>query len=550
MEIFNITDYTFTYAGESRPALRDVCADISGGEFVAVCGRSGSGKSTLLRSLKTSVSPGGERSGELLFCGKPIMSVPPAEQERRIGYVLQDPEEQLETGNVRLELSLRLERLGFGADIISMRVAETAGFFGIQRWFRAEIAELSGGQKQILNLAAIMTMRPDVLVLDEPTAQLDPIAALEFLEMLKKINRETGVTVIISEHRLEEVLPMADRTLFLDGGAVISDAPPGQAGAELALRGHDMFLSMPTPMRVFKELEGRRRADARAPFRELPITVRDGRERLTEIFGGGPPARSAPASPPGGTVISEGAAIELKDVWFRYDRLGADVVRGLSFGIRKGGLTCVVGGNGSGKSTVLKLIAGFRRPYRGTVAINGRRMKKTVPDERGSGLVAMLPQNPQDILTAPTIGGCFAEAAGGSGLAEGEAKEAADRMAALMELGGLLGRSPCGLSGGERQRAALGVALLQNPDILLLDEPTKGMDGHFKEKLAALLKKLTGEGRTVVTVSHDIEFCAAHADVCALFFNGAIVSSDAPAPFFFGQQLLYYGRESHVAACL
>jgi energy-coupling factor transport system ATP-binding protein len=269
--------------------------------------------------------------------------------------------------------------------------------------------------------------------------------------------------------------------------------------------------------------------------------VRDGRERLTEMFGGrtfGDPALRPAPGPDRDPIRRRDGAIYLKDVWFRYDRFGADVVRGLSFEIERGRLTCVVGGNGSGKSTVLKLIGGLRRPYRGVVAINGRKLEKIAPDEMNGGLVAMLPQDPRDILTAPTVGLRLAEAARGRGLTGGEAREAADRMSGLMELDGLLGRGPDELSGGERQRAALGVALLQNPEILLLDEPTKGMDGHFKEKLAALLKDITREGGTVVMVSHDIEFCASHADVCALFFNGGVVSSGAPAPFFSGNS--YY----------
>ncbi|MDR1571091.1 MAG: ATP-binding cassette domain-containing protein [Clostridiales Family XIII bacterium] len=538
MRIFDLDGYTFTYRGARRAALRDVSAGVDSGEFVAVCGKSGSGKSTLLRSLAAGPPPEGESSGELLFCGRPLLSSPRGERERRVGYVTQDPCLRPAAGTARLGLAAGMERLGFAAADVRMRVAEMACFFGIQHWLDAEISELSGGQRQTLNLAALMALRPDAVVLDEPAAQLDPIAASEFLEMLRKINRETGVAVVISEHRLEDLLPLSDRALVLDGGAVIADAPPGQAGAALARRGHDMFMSMPTPMRVFMELEGRgllRREGS------LPVTVREGREGLTAALGGRPLAKASVDRPPAPAPGAGRAAIEARNAWFRYDRHGDDVIRGLSFRAEAGRLSCISGGNGVGKSTALMLMCGAARPYRGGMYICGSKTGSVAPDRDG-GPVAALPQDPRALLGGRTLRLCLEDAAsrslGGPAPLPGDAGDAIEAMAGLMELDGLLDRSPDAVSGGERQRAALAATLLRRPGILLLDEPTKGMDSHFKEKFAALLKGLLGRGATAVMVSHDIEFCARHADVCALFFDGAVVSSGAPGPFFSGNS--YY----------
>ena len=264
---------SFAYPEQEKQALRDVTLTLCRGDFVVLCGPSGCGKTTLLRQFKTSMAPHGRRSGDILFDGQPLDELDQMAQTTRIGYVQQNPENQVVTDKVWHELAFGLESLGFDTPTIRRRVAEMASFFGIQEWYYKNVTELSGGQKQLLNLASIMVMQPELLILDEPTSQLDPIAAGEFLATVGKINRELGTTILLTEHRLEEAFPLASRVVVMDGGSVIAEGTPQQVGLELRDRGHAMFLAMPTAMRVWAAVE----SDA-----ECPVTVREGRDWLTE----------------------------------------------------------------------------------------------------------------------------------------------------------------------------------------------------------------------------------------------------------------------------
>ncbi|MBK5262706.1 MAG: ABC transporter ATP-binding protein, partial [Peptostreptococcaceae bacterium] len=370
-----IENFSFTYPLREKACLVNLSLTVQYGEFVVICGKSGSGKSTLLRQLKPSLSPHGEKGGEILFYGRPISEVDFREESERIGYVLQNPDNQLVTDKVWHELAFGLESLGYDSKTIRLRVAEMASFFGIQTWYMKDVTELSGGQKQLLNLAAVMVMQPDVLILDEPTSQLDPIAASDFLETVKKINREIGTTVIISEHRLEEVLPMADRAIVLDYGQIIAEDIPENVGAILARLKHPMFFSMPTPMKVYSELY------LQEIGKELPcpVTVREGRQYLTSLM---KPVKNKPIigirhwasnsdEESGLETNAMGFAVKLSETWFKYNKNDEDVIKDLSFEVKKGETFCIVGGNGTGKTTALNLIAGIKKPYRGKIIVNG-----------------------------------------------------------------------------------------------------------------------------------------------------------------------------------
>ncbi len=506
MAYFRIENLTFTYPSRSAPAVNGISLEIQDGEFFAVCGKSGSGKTTLLRLLKPALAPHGELSGDIFLDGTRISDIDFKTQSQKIGFVLQNPDNQLVCDKVWHELAFGLENLGMPTAEIRARVAETASFFGIQSWFHKSVSELSGGQKQLLCLASVMVMQPKVLILDEPTSQLDPIAAADFLSSVRKINLELGTTVIMTEHRLEEVFPLCDRVLVMESGAISALGTPRTVGAALAERESDMSIAMPTPIRVHTAIKS---------SLECPLTVREGRRWLDEISKEKAPDPSL--IPPPCKTPEGGPAIELSDVYFRYEKTAPDIARGLTLDVFQGELHAIVGGNGAGKTTALSLISGTLKPQRGSIRLLGQ-------SEADHTLVAMLPQNPESLFVGNTVLEDLEEM--------NAEKSALEEISALCRISHLLGSHPHDLSGGEKERVALAKVLLSAPKILLLDEPTKGLDAHFKEELAAILKKLTARGTTVLMVSHDIEFCAKHADRASMFFDGKAVSTGAARSFF------------------
>ncbi len=514
MAHFNIENLTFSYAAaKGRHSLEDVSLTIQPGEFLVLCGKSGSGKSTLLRHLKTVLIPNGKRTGEILFRDVPLSKVSDREQAAKIGFVMQNPDDQIVTDKVWHELAFGLESLGCDQKTMRARVAEMACYFGIQDWFHRDVCNLSGGQKQLLNLASIMAMQPEVLILDEPTSQLDPIAASDFLNTVRKINRELGTTVIITEHRLEDIFPYADRAVVMDGGKVIADDAPRNVGKLLYEQHHPMFTAMPTPVRVFYGAAG---------VGECPLTVREGRSWLSREFQQAPQYPAVPA--PALSEEPAPSALSLKELWFRYEKDSPDIMRGVSMEVPEGTLYAILGGNGAGKSTTLKAICGICKPYRGKVTLFGKPIDKYKNRELFSHCLAMLPQDPKSLFVKKTVREDLEEMT--------KDKDAIDRIAALCQITELLESHPYDLSGGEQQRSALAKVLLTEPKLLLLDEPTKGIDSFFKETFAEILANLRKQGITIVMVSHDVEFCARYADLVSMFFDGQILTTDTPHRFF------------------
>lgn len=514
MEVFAIKNMTFAYAGSDRTVLKNINLKINEGKMVTICGKSGSGKSTLLRNLKPALIPHGNIQGKVLFNGVPIDELSHEIQTAKIGYVLQNPDSQIVTDKVWHELAFGLESLGIESETIRLRVAEMASYFGIQKWFHKDVKMLSGGQKQLLNLASVMAMQPDVLILDEPTSQLDPISAGEFLDTIKRINTDLGTTIIITEHRLESVVPMSDRVVVMDDGRIIADDTPANVGALLAAKNHSMFMAMPTPMQAY----GRLYQENIQTELDCPIDVREGRKWLTSLLDG--KELNFESLPEREFAAGSETVVEMKDVWFRYGKNEEDVVKDLSLKVRKGEMFCIVGGNGVGKTTALNLMSGIRKPYRGTVSIKES--------------VSMLPQNPQSIFVEKTLKRDLLEVFEGRFVAHEERKQRILEITKLLEIDHLLQIHPYDLSGGEQQRAALAKVLLLEPKVLLMDEPTKGLDAGFKFKLADILKKLKERGITMIIVSHDIEFCSRYADTCAMFFDGKVIASGTPRRFFSG----------------
>ncbi len=500
METFTIRNLNFSYPRQAEKAIDDLSLSVRQGEFLVLCGPSGCGKSTLLRQLKTVLAPHGRREGEIRFEGTPLEELDAGTQCRKIGFVQQSPENQIVTDKVWHELAFGLESLGYDTPAIRRKVAEMASFFGIETWFYKNVTELSGGQKQLLNLASVMAMSPAVLILDEPTSQLDPIAASDFLVTLGKINRELGTTIILTEHRLEEALPLATTVAVMDKGKLLYTGTPKDVGRCLKGKGHAMFLAMPAAMRVWAAVEN---------TADCPVTVREGRDWIT-AFAESHELKQLP--PDAVHTYPDDVVLSADEVWYKYEKDAPDVVRGLSLRVKKGEFLAILGGNGTGKTTSLKLLAGLLKPYRGQV--------------RRNGSVGVLPQDPQALFVKKTVREDLLEIL--------DEDERVAKMVHLCHLEKLLDRHPYDLSGGEQQRVALAKVLLTDPDILLMDEPTKGLDAAFKQTLAEILQVLLRRGVTIVMVSHDVEFCAGHAHTCAMFFDGDIVAKDSPRNFFSG----------------
>ncbi len=522
MESFKVKNLSFTYPNRTDKALDNINFTLNQGEFVLLCGKSGCGKTTLLRLLKSTLAPFGQISGNICFNGKPLANYDTKEQASAIGFVMQNPDNQIVCDKVWHELAFGLESLGMEQNEIRTRVSEMASFFGIQTWFYKNVTELSGGQKQLLNLASVMVMQPSVLILDEPTSQLDPIATGELLRTLEKINRDLGTTIILTEHRLEDAFPLADRVMVMDEGKIIADGAPQKVGKILKSKTHHMYKALPAPMRVHGDVEN---------SLPCPLTVREGRAWLEEY---------SKENPLNGGIIPQDhcredkdTVIEIRDAWFRYEKELPDVVKGFNLSVNQGELFCLVGGNGTGKTTALSLISGLYTPYRGDVLIKGRSILKI--ENLYDGLLGVLPQNPRSVFVKKTVYLDLMEILSEKKLSKEEKKQKIQNISALCRIEGLLQSHPYDLSGGEGQRAALAKILLMEPEILLLDEPAKGMDAHFKEEFADILLGLKENGVTILMVSHDIEFCAEYADRCALMFDGGITSVDTPRNFFKGK---------------
>ena len=535
MAHFEIKNLSFSYpmAG-GRKALDNINLTIERGQYVTFCGRSGCGKTTLLRQLKSAITPHGKRTGEILFDGTPIGNVGLREQSARIGYVMQDPDNQIVTDKVWHELAFGLESLGVDQKTIRLRVAEMASYFGIQGWFHKKVTELSGGQKQLLNLASIMAMQPDVLILDEPTSQLDPIAASDFLNTVRKINRELRTTVLITEHRLEDIFHASDRVVVMEDGKVLTADGPRQVGAFLKEKDSPIFTAMPSPVQIYYGVVGVSE-NSTGSFRKAyadtcPLTVREGAAWLDTLFDGRKPEKTVIEDTDPALADPEDIkdpAVFVKEAWFRYEKDTPDVLKGVVLRIPQKTLFAVVGGNGTGKSTLLKTICNTCRPYRGKVLIDGKPVGKSKDRELFRHNLALLPQDPKSLFVKKTVREELLEM-----LERGERESRIDEIAALCEITPLLSQHPYDLSGGEQQRAALAKVLLTDPKILLLDEPTKGIDNFFKQQFAAILQKLKERGVTIIMVSHDVEFCAKYADLVSMFFDGSVVTTNTPNQFF------------------
>lgn len=596
MKIIELKKLSFRYSGEDKEILSDIDLAIEEGGFYVICGASGSGKSTLLRQLKTSLQPVGQRSGRILYYGRDLEEVSQYTQSAKIGFVFQNPDTQIVTDKVWHELAFGLESIGMPQDMIRVRVAEMASYFGIQNWFYQSTDTLSGGQKQLLNLASVMVMHPKVLLLDEPVSQLDPIAAADFMATIHKLHAEFGITVIMAEHSLEEVAAYVDEVIFMKEGRLIAKGKMEELGNILETHDPSMEEILTVPMQIargYEKLQKKKEDTAFTTNDRIPYTVALGQKWMAQRFPlakqeeikGFPftkqeetekfafakqeeaqrflgakqeeagrftfvkqkEKKSLPAKDPKkqnrGKRSFDGKkipfAIQCTELCYHYPQADVDVVDHLSLFVEEGAIFALMGGNGSGKTTTLHLLGGLLKPQKGTIEFFGRSLTKYKEKELRNGILGVLPQDPTTLFVRKAVEEDLYEVLEDQKEQNqiktffGETKqEIWQNVIALLGIEDLLKKHPYDLSGGEQQKAALAKVLLRQPAILLLDEPTKGLDAGSKKRLGELLVGLSQKKVTILMVSHDIEFCAKYATKTGLFFDGNIASMQDTKEFF------------------
>lgn len=505
MEILSCENVAFKYNESTDYAISDCTFSVKKGEKIMLCGASGSGKSTLLRLLKRELSPRGELSGNITLMGKDRSELSDRESAEKIGFVMQSPDSQTVCDKVSAELAFGLESFGVKSGEIQSRVGEMAAFFGIEPLYDRDISTLSGGQKQLVALCSVMVTDPDILLLDEPTAQLDPVAAREFLGILDRLNKEMGVTIIIAEHDPEELFDSCDKILYLAKGKTEFFGTPALTAKYFVENALEGFL--PETSKAFAGL-----------CDDLPLNVRQGRAKLEKLG-----VTDIPKQAVNDTERAEPYALQCKNLWQRYEKNSPDILKGCDLGIRKGECYGLLGSNGGGKSTLLRVICGLSKPYMGTVSLFGKKQKAYKNGSLFHEMLAFLPQEPVTMFVKESVR---------EDLLQSGDKAAVENVSQRMGIEHLLDRHPWDLSGGEIQKCAFGKILLADPKIIVLDECTKGMDSFAKKALGDILLDLKDEGRTILLVTHDLEFAAQYCDRCGLLFDGKIVAEDNAVEFF------------------
>lgn len=522
MEILAVENLNFSYPESDAAALEGIDFSVNEGEFIVLCGESGCGKTTLLRLLKRELAPYGKKSGVIRFCGKNADEQTDADAAANIAYVMQNPEAQTVTDKVWHEISFGMENLGFPRDKIRLRAGETAAYFGIDSWFRGEIATLSGGQKQILALASAMVLSPKLLLLDEPTSQLDPIAAANFISAVYKLNRDLGMTVIMAEHRLGEIFPYADRVAVMEKGRIAAFDTPREICKILG--GHPISAGFPAAAQIYAALG----KYANENGGKCPLTVKEGKNFLSSLDISRENKLSVPECPPSDGEI----AVETKNLWLRYEKNSPDILRGTNLCVRRGEIFSILGGNGAGKTTLLRALSRTAKPYRGKIAIFGENIKKISDAALHRHCVALLPQNTDSLFICKTVMADFLEICRAMGYDKATSDAKIADICEKLGISSLLQKHPYDISGGEMQKCAIAKIMLTDPRIILMDEPTKGIDAFAKKSLGNILFEMKKAGVTVIAVTHDTEFAAAVSDRCALFFDGEILAPSSPREFF------------------
>ena len=523
MEIFSVKNLSFTYPLCSNKAIDNINFSINSSEFILICGQSGCGKTTLLKLLKKELTPKGEISGSIFYKNQTLSELDNRTSAEQIGFVMQNPESQVVMHKVSYELAFGAENIGLPKDVICRRMAEMVNFFGLNDIFDSEISSLSGGQKQLVNLASIMIMHPNVIILDEPTSQLDPIASKDFISVLRRINTELGITIIIVEHNLEDVMPISDKVIVIDNGKVIANDTPRNICAALKNinENHPMLKALPTPTKIYASLNNNKDI-------LCPITVKEGKDFLEKNYKSD--IKELPINKPS---HSNNIAVELSNIWYRYERNSKDILKDVNLKVYKGEVFSLLGGNGAGKTTLMSVISGINKAYRGKILINGKKIKDYKKNSLYLHNIAYLPQSLQTVFIEDNVRKDFDEVCKLMKYDKDAKEKIILSVSEKLGITHLLDKNPYDLSGGEQQKCAIAKMLLLQPKILLMDEPSKAMDSFAKESLSEIIKMLKSDDEmTIIIVTHDIDFACECSDRVGLFFDGNIVSYNTPNKFF------------------
>lgn len=495
MESISVKNLNFKYKGGNAFSLKNINFEINKGEFALLCGPSGCGKTTLLRLLKDELRPGGDLSGEI-NCSYDSM---------HIGYLFQNPESQIVCKTVEEELVFGAENIGMGAEEIRRSVAEITAYLGMEKMLHSDTQTLSGGLKQMLNLASILMMKPKILLLDEPVSQLDPVCKYDFVKLIERLKDELCITILMIEHNMGEFLPMADKVLYMENGLLEYQGGSDGMVNMLIKKDKPFRESLPETIKFYIEQSKNKNEPE---LSDIPYTVKDVVKQC-EIN----PDKLYKKAFDGDCTDRNNEILQLKSAYFRYEKKSPDILKDLSLTLEKGKIYSLIGGNGSGKSTLFSVLSGYRKMYKGKLKANGS--------------VGLLPQNPiyaffEDVLENDykMIASCE------------QIQKMIKSFGFCKEIENFLSKNPLDLSGGQMQKAAIGKMLLKEFDIFLMDEPVKGMDGMEKKKFGQLLSDLKLSGKTILFISHDLEFAQEYSDECLFMFDGRIIAKDIPENIF------------------
>lgn len=555
MSLIKFKDFSFCYSDQEK-VLSDINLEVDEGEFVLLCGPSGSGKTTILSNIKNEICSGGKSEGTIYYDG---LSIGELEEERsasEIGYLFQNPEDQFVSDNVLQEIAFSLENMGLANWEIRNRIAEMTAFFGLDKYLYKNVNELSGGQKQLVNLCSLLVLKPRLLLLDEPTSQLDPIAAYDFLSILRRLNEEFSITILLTEHRIDNIFPFIDRVVFLDGGQIKYADEPKQIS--LKVQKNAVFRNyLPSVTRIHFLLQSKYNFPDET---KIPLNIREGRanlkfidEQLKKKYG----TNISLSNDSNNNVFKStdvqnipSNMIQCNDIWFAYMKDHV-VLNGIFLEVNKAEFISILGGNGTGKTTLIQILSGLMKPINGNI-----KYKKNIK-------LGYVNQNPKAHFREETVRDELSESSikcselvlenrkkSRINLLNHLSKSSSNSMnnqfystknipddekMELIELFGLselLDKHPYDCSGGEQQKIAISKALLTKPDVLFLDEPTKGIDPVSKILLGQKLKKLQENGLTIVMTTHDIEFAAEYSGRSILLFDGNIQVDDNPTKVF------------------